>query len=250
MELARRAGTALWHQVSETLAAEIREGPYELGARLPTEQELMKRFGVARHTVRRAMAELETRGVVRVEQGRGTFVHDKGMIDYRLSERTRFSDVLLGQGREPSGRILREEEVVASEPVREALGLVDAERVHHAVVVSYADDVPLCFTHAYYPVRRFPSLPKAQRPSRTVSSVYAEYGIRDYVRLKTAIAARMPSREEARALAQPASVPVLAVRKIDVDPDGAPICYSETVWASQRVEFSIDNAEKLFASRA
>jgi GntR family phosphonate transport system transcriptional regulator len=96
----RKAGAALWHQLGEALVAEIAAGKLPPGSRLPTEPELMKRFGVNRFTVRQALGHLETRGLVRAEQGRGTFVH-KSVLDHAISRRTRFSRNLIEQGFEP-----------------------------------------------------------------------------------------------------------------------------------------------------
>src|SRR3546814_19780295 len=90
MTLQRGAGVALWRQIAETLEKDIREQVYEPGQRLPTEAELAERFSVNRHTVRRGIAFLEQEGVLRVEQGRGTFVQER-MVDYRPGQRTRFT---------------------------------------------------------------------------------------------------------------------------------------------------------------
>lgn len=244
-----RTPAGRWRRVEHALSDDIMAGRYGPSRRLPTEPELMQRFGVGRHTVRRAMAELEARRLVRIEQGRGAFVDDRGLIDYELSERTRFSQNLLDQGREPTGRSLREAEIEAPEHVGEALRLPPGEPVYHIVRQGFADDVPLTHTEAYHPVRRFPGIHEARRARRSLSSIYAEYGVHDFLRLKTLITARLPTRQEARALEQPQTAPVIAVRKVDVDMAGVPICYSETVWASERVQFSIDNSAQLFNPR-
>ena len=54
-------------------------------------------FAVNRHTIRRAMGELEQSGLIRIEQGRGTFVQEHA-IDYAIGKRTRFSENLRSQG--------------------------------------------------------------------------------------------------------------------------------------------------------
>lgn len=218
----------------------------EFGWQLPTEPALMERFGVGRHTVRRAVAELAARGLVRVEQGRGVFVHRRGPLDYRLSERTRFSQNLLDQGREPHGHTIADEEIPAPDQVAEALRLPPLEPVHHLVQHTFADDVPVSVTDAYFPVRRFAELRRMKRARHNITAIYAAYGVHDYVRLKTLITARLPSREEASMLAQPVSLPVIAMTKVDVDMAGVPIGYSESVWAGERVQFSIDNSPRLF----
>ena len=56
------------------------------------------------------MEELEGRGLVRIEQGRGSFVAED-VLDYPLGPRTRFSETIRRQNREPQGRILRIEEI-------------------------------------------------------------------------------------------------------------------------------------------
>src|SRR5262245_55865358 len=102
----RTAGMALWRIIETTLATEISAGVFKPGDRLPTEAELARRFAVNRHTLRRAMAALADAGKVRIEQGRGTFVQEN-VIEYPVSRRTRFSEVLTAQHYHPRGELLR-----------------------------------------------------------------------------------------------------------------------------------------------
>ena len=60
--------------VVEGTRARIIAGDYERGARLPTETQLQQKWGVSRPVVREAMKILSSQGLVRIEQGRGTFV--------------------------------------------------------------------------------------------------------------------------------------------------------------------------------
>src|SRR3546814_2442917 len=66
------------------------------------------RSAVNRHTLRRGVASLEQEGLLRVEQGRGTFVQER-VVDYRLGKRTRFTENILKQSRIPSGELRSEE---------------------------------------------------------------------------------------------------------------------------------------------
>lgn len=61
-------------QVFDLLSNEIRSGGYEPGHRLPTEQELIVRFGVSRTVIREAFASLKAEGLVVTRQGSGAFV--------------------------------------------------------------------------------------------------------------------------------------------------------------------------------
>lgn len=60
--------------IADELAEEIRTGVLAPGELVPSETALMERYGVASGTVRRAMAELRTRGVVETRHGAGSFV--------------------------------------------------------------------------------------------------------------------------------------------------------------------------------
>lgn len=235
----RKGGSALWHQIGEILAADIAAGTFAPGQKLPTEPELMERFGVSRFTVRQALGHLEQRGLVRAEQGRGTFVH-KGVLDYTLSKRTRFSKNLIEQGFEPGGELLVHEIVPATERVAAYLKVALGAPVIHRRGIMTADGAPIELGDSYYPAERFPDFDKARLQYPTITAALASYGVTDYERLSTEIEARMPTVEEARLLRQPKSVPLLVTRKLDVDTDGVPITYSESIWSAERITFNVE----------
>lgn len=60
--------------LARTLAAEIEKGRYPVGSLMPTEAALQQRFDVSRHTLREALRELKSRGLVAARAGVGTTV--------------------------------------------------------------------------------------------------------------------------------------------------------------------------------
>ena len=60
--------------IRQTLTEAIASGQYEAGHRLPTESELVKRFGASRPTVNRALRELQLSGVIDRRAGSGSYV--------------------------------------------------------------------------------------------------------------------------------------------------------------------------------
>ncbi|PML80317.1 GntR family transcriptional regulator [Enterovibrio norvegicus] len=66
----------LFIQISELLHREITAGYWLPGERLPTEAELSKKLGVATGTLRKALAELENKGLLERKQGSGTYVKE------------------------------------------------------------------------------------------------------------------------------------------------------------------------------
>ncbi len=72
-------------EVVEQIAAEIKGGRLQPGARLPTEQALMNALGVSRTVVREAVAALRAEGLVTTRQGAGAFVaSDSSRVPFRV----------------------------------------------------------------------------------------------------------------------------------------------------------------------
>jgi DNA-binding FadR family transcriptional regulator len=67
---------SLAEEVAVNLKEQIGAGKYAVGSQLPVEPELMKMFGVGRSTIREAIKLLANTGLLRVQQGVGTFVEN------------------------------------------------------------------------------------------------------------------------------------------------------------------------------
>ncbi|WP_317047831.1 FadR/GntR family transcriptional regulator [Chitinophaga parva] len=79
---------SLADEVASALQEQIAKGVYKIGDKLPIEPELMKQYGVGRSTIREAIKTLVNAGLLRVQQGLGTFVESMHVhaapIDQRL----------------------------------------------------------------------------------------------------------------------------------------------------------------------
>ena len=64
----------LAEQIKEQIYRYILDAPLEIGAKLPNEFELGKKFGVGRSTIREAVKLLASQGILQVRQGSGTYV--------------------------------------------------------------------------------------------------------------------------------------------------------------------------------
>ncbi|MFN4089304.1 MAG: phosphonate metabolism transcriptional regulator PhnF [Alphaproteobacteria bacterium] len=233
--LERGSGFALWRQIARTLEEEIARGDHPPGSRLSTEGELAGRFGVNRHTVRRAIAELGALALVRVEQGRGTFVQEN-VIDYAVGRRTRFSENIARVGGAPGGRLLRSACAPASEQVATALGLRPGSPVVLIERVGEVDGRPVNIGLHYFCGVRFPDMIAAYREAGSITRALERQGLSDYVRKVTRVTARMPSQDEAQILQQPATRPILQSEAVNVDTDGRPVEYGICRFAGDRMQ--------------
>lgn len=240
MELQRKTGVALWKQIQDWLEYRIREGQLPAGERLPTEAELAGQFGVNRHTVRRALALLEEKELIRTTQGSGSFVRERE-IGYQLGGRTRFSENILRHDRTPRGELLESRIVPATTAVATALELDTGMEVVVLETAGEADGVRICLATAYFSATRFPELADQFRETGSVTRSLLAYGVEDYHRRSTQVSARLPSARDARLLRQSRTVPVLVSESINVDLQGRPVEFCETRFCAERVRFVIES---------
>ena len=238
--LSRGDGIALWRQIAQRVERDIAGGTHAPGAKLPTEAEFSAAFGVNRHTVRRAMEELEGRGLVRIEQGRGSFVAED-VVDYRLGPRTRFSEIIRRQNREPAGRIIRIAEVAAEASLAEMLGIRRGKAVVVVERLSLADGRPLVIGTHHFPAQRFGQLPELLRADPSITAALSVCGVPDYRRKVTRVTARLPTPEEADLLAQSRNRPVLVCEAVNVDPAGTVVDVTISRYAAGRMQLVVES---------
>ena len=162
------ARTPIWKSIAQTLSAEIADGLYRPGDKLPTEAQMASRFGVNRHTVRHAISALGDESLVHTRRGAGAFVAQVP-TDYPIGKRVRFHQNVAAAGRIPAKRVLSVETRPASARERDALALDAAALVHVYDGLSLADDHPIA--PSFRP-RSFPTCRRrcaARRRSRTRS---------------------------------------------------------------------------------
>jgi GntR family phosphonate transport system transcriptional regulator len=233
-----RSGVAVWRQIADTLGREIRDRCFAATGKLPSEGELAQRFGVNRHTLRQAVKALQAEGLIRVEQGRGMFVEHE-LLHYALSRRTRFSENLQRQGLLPGKQLLSARSQPASERIARELRLAAGEPVLAIETLAEADGQPVNLASAFYPASRFEGLLEMLGEGVSTTEVLRRLGVEDYLRAESRITTQMPSEETARLLRQPVTRPLLCVESVDIDLQGRPIKYGETVFSGDRVQLCV-----------
>jgi GntR family transcriptional regulator len=141
----------LYARIETVLAAEITGGNLKVGDQLPTEDSLIARFGVSRITVRRAIQNLVSRGLVEIRRGKGTFVAAP-KITQDLKALSGFVEDMHALGHKPTARVIGKDVVMANAIVARQLALTRGERVVRIRRVRLADGIPLSFDETYLPL--------------------------------------------------------------------------------------------------
>src|SRR5215218_1076829 len=229
-------GRPLYEQVADALRAEIREGRYRPGDKLPSERELTERFEVSKVTARQAIVQLRGEGLVTSRVGYAVFVAERGpprrLSDEILQGQAFYKAIeRLGLEANVATTIAREP---ASEEVAEALGVeVGAEVLVHTRLVSVEGEPPLFVAANYFPAMAAEAVPELADPStvglpKWLSQAFGPlYG-------EDVIDSRMPTEEERERLQIPEGVPVTVIQGLNRDAQHRPLHYIVKVTPSGR----------------
>lgn len=234
------SGVALWRRVADGIERDIAEGRFTAGTKLPGETDIAETYRVNRHTVRRALAALAERGLVRAERGSGTYV-EAPRISYPLSSRTRFSEIVGAGGREPRGQLIAASEEGAPRALARELGVATGAPLVRIDALRLADRMPICVSTSWLPAERFPDAGAIFARVRSMTALLAHYGVRDYRRASTRITAAVVDAGDAARLDLALGRPVLVVDSTDIAVDGIPLVTKRSRFAAERVTFEIES---------
>lgn len=233
---------SFWSRIAQQLADAIARGMYVPGERLPSENVLAAQFGVNRHTIRRSLAKLSQRGLVRSTQGSGTFV-EAFAVDLALGKRPRHRQNLAQAGVRGGLQVIRSHTVQASEELASALRVPIGSPLLYMQVLGEGAGQALHVSERYFPLPRFARLPEIVQNSGSITEAFVQHGVTDYVRQESRISARLPDPEVATLLDQADARPVLLVSSVNVDTQGTPIEFALAWFAGDRVTLTVKHDE-------
>lgn len=233
----RGNGEAVYLQIQRQLEAEIRKlhQPNDL---LPPESALAERFGVNRHTLRRAIDGLVQQGWIERRHGLGSFVLHKP-VEYDIRARTRFTENLEALGCKTESSVLRKLSLPAQGGVARKLNLDEGEPVFWIETLRQVDGVPFCLISHYLPAALVPGLLDDYDGGSLHDYIEQAHGWR-LRRNESVISASLPQGNDASLLAMPSSAPVLRVKSVNVrERDGIPVEYALTRNRADRMQLRI-----------
>ncbi|HEX4064069.1 MAG TPA: GntR family transcriptional regulator [Streptosporangiaceae bacterium] len=144
-----RGRAAAYRTLADALRSEIRDGRYADGGKLPTEEQLSASYSVSRQTVRRAMQDLVSEGIIYRVAGRGT---------YPVAEEDRYVrqfgsvEELMALSVDTECEIIR--------PLRRKVDVenagrlrLDSDEIYALALIRLHGQVPFCYTSVYLPPR-------------------------------------------------------------------------------------------------
>ncbi len=148
--MSKHSDKSLQNRVQEDILALISEHDLSGGDQLPTEPELKELLSVGRSTLREAMSNLVSKGVLERIQGKGTFIrHTPILLENGLDELRSVSEHIKAVGAKPSTSRLEVSRYKADENLAEKLQIrigdevVKIERIRRAdtAIAAYCIDI-------------------------------------------------------------------------------------------------------------
>lgn len=229
--------TPLYARLEMTLAAGIADGTFPRGSQLPTEEDLIARFKVSRTTIRKAVQNLASRGLIEIRRGKGTFVTQPGLTQ-ELTGLSGFVEDMQALGRTPTARLIDTEEVAAGEAVAHHLALATGARVVRIRRVRLADGVAMSLDETYLPLEIGRKIIAHDLEAEPIFAILEQkYGIplidADY-RLQAVPA----DTAAADALGIAAGSPIFLIERTSYRAGGQPIDYEKLHYRGDLIRFA------------
>jgi GntR family histidine utilization transcriptional repressor len=132
----------LYERVKNHILSGIGSGQWKVGARLPSEHELMAQLGASRMTVHRALRELSAAGVLVRIQGVGSFAAARKPVA-ALLEITDIADDIFARGHRHRSKIIALEAIRADADLAARFALRRGAKIFHSVILHFEDEAPV-----------------------------------------------------------------------------------------------------------
>jgi GntR family transcriptional regulator len=241
--LDREAPLPLYVQLRDALLREVREGGLKTGDRFPSEAAIRDRYGVSRATVRQALADLETSGVIRKVQGLGSFVTDPKIRHVPLL--TSFAELASSQGFLPSHRVLSSSVKDVPADAAAELGLVEGTRCRFLRRLFLADGNAVGLAETWLPLDVLRGHDDLFERDRLGQGSMYEVLQRDPIGLVLdhaveTISPGVVDALSANVLGCEASTPVLLIRRLTFTPEGQSVESTRLVFVADRYEYRVE----------
>jgi len=231
----RASPVPLYHQLAEQLTAAIENGMLKPGDAFENELALAGRLDLSRPTVRRAISELVSRGLLVRRRGIGTTVASQ--VIHRRDELTSLYDDMQRRGQQPTTQVLRFAPNSFDTKAAEALGLPAETPLLFIERLRLAGTVPTALMQNWLPPT-FSDLTREQLEDASLYAVLRARGIRPVIAHQV-IGARKPTAAERRLLGLASGDPLLTMSRQAYDSSGNAVEYGDHCYRYDQYAFDV-----------
>jgi GntR family transcriptional regulator, frlABCD operon transcriptional regulator len=229
----------LYDQVKVGILEMIAKGEFVPGKKLPNEKELCESFNTSRITIRRALKELASEGVIEIIHGKGTFVKSVKQQLHILNLKGFTEGLSSGESHFTKAILLNQVEM-ADEALMKLFKRNEPFEVVKLVRLIKDGNTAFSIDYAYLPCDIYPGISeKIKNNVSTFNIIHNEYGIK-FKKARKEIEMIQPSIEISKLLDISRLDCVIQISKTIMDEKEVPVHYSLYYLLANRVNFYID----------
>lgn len=219
-------GQTLYIQLSEKLIDKI-NNEMEVGDLLPSERKLTEIYDVSRTTVRLALDNLETRGYISRQHGKGSFVVDYHKTLINLSDMYSFTEQMKAIGQTPNTKLISYSIVNSTELLNDMFKNNETKFIK-LVRLRSSDNIPMLYEESYIPYSKFNQITEEDIDKRSLYDIFLE-DYNEVVKLaQEEFSAGIASQEEAKQLEIKEHSAVLKIYRTTINIKNEVIEYTES----------------------
>lgn len=229
----------LYAQLEDLLRTSIMNGEWQANHAIPSENELSKRYGLSRMTVRSVITMLVKEGLLYRVQGKGTFVAEP-KIATRSPAYMGVREQLEQMGYEIKTRLVRFEKVPASNNIAAALGIAPGDMVTFIERIRSTRGVPISLHRSYIPVALCPNLEEADLEGEQLCVIIErQFGYKP-ASVSESLESVPASAEEAELLQIDRGYPILMLEDVNKAADGTIFEYTKVLFRGDKVKLHFE----------
>lgn len=231
--VSRASRLPLYHQVELDMRRRVEDGQWRAGDRIPSEAELCDHYGASRITIRRAISELASDGLLVRFPGRGTFVREP---TFTAGPRglTSFTQEMASLGLRATAKIIDIRRQPVPPDAADRLGLTDRDDVVILTRLRAGDGKPMGVQRAYLPGELVPGMEDAELGEGSLYTFLADvYGVQPAEAEEVFKVGPIRGADAELLDVRPGTCG-FHVERLTVDADGQPIEYVRSVIRGDR----------------
>ncbi|MGF7398331.1 GntR family transcriptional regulator [Thermoanaerobacterium thermosaccharolyticum] len=232
----------LYHQIKEDIINKIKSKEYLYDEKIPSENELKKRYNVSSITIKKALSDLVNEGYLYRIQGKGTFVA-KPKIS-RFLNLMSFTNELRERGLEPTTRLI-DISTINNEFIAGILGLSLNDLIVKVSRLRLADNEPMAIQTSYIPQKLIASL--KMEKFKNMTSLYdllGDVGIVPFKASEEYSIKILTEKDIYTLLNQKKGSPAFLVKRITYTEDNLPFEYAESILKGDRYSIKVNLINK------
>jgi GntR family transcriptional regulator len=217
----------LYVQIQEHIAEMILSGELPPETKIQSERDFSEELGVSRMTVRKALTELVSEGLLERRHGSGTYVA-RPRVTYESRELVNNIKAMQDRNLSTSSQLLEFSEIVASRRLAEQLEVEIGHSLYRVVILQHANRVPVILERVFLSCSRCPGLEEWDLEKTAIFDLLVKVYHANLVRISQTVEAVAANEMIAKQLRVEEGFPLMMLSRIVYSSlDGKPIEFSQ-----------------------